>query len=229
MTDANLDTGLQGNTGDLGTGDGTGNGGADFRATLPEGVRDHEAFQSMENLEALTQGYLDLSGKVRELPQLPADVDGYEALPPEGVKLDEGRVNAFKAEAHKLGLTQEQFLGLVNYDVQRAGEATEAMKKQRQVALDAAVVTLKDDWGDKYEENANIAENAVNKLTSPAFQELLIKSGLNDNPIVIHTFHNLGTVLNEDQFVSAQRKASKDRPTGETGKPRLKFPSMEEK
>jgi hypothetical protein len=227
MTELTGDQGLQANTGDLGGEGGTGNGGAEFLATLPEGVRDNEVFQGIESLEGLTQSYLDLHGKAAAMPQVPADADGYEALAPEGVKLDETRVNEFKAEAHKLGLTQEQFIGLVNYDIERSRAATDAHSKARNDALETAVTALKAEWGDKYEENANIAENALNKLTTPAFRELLVSSGLNDNPLVVHTFHNLGIVLSEDQFVSAERKAAGGRPKSEDGKSMLKFKDMD--
>ena len=117
----------------------------------------------------------------------------------------------------------------MNYDVERSRQATEAQKVKRQEALDAAVKSLKDNWGDKYEENATLADNALHKLTSPEFRKLLIATGLNDNPLVVHTFHNLGTVLSEDQFVSAERKAKGGRPKTEAGKPMLDFPSMKDK
>lgn len=231
MTEAIIDAGGKVDTGDLGGGGGGDKGGGEFLATLPEAVRDNEAFSGMESLEGLANTYAELHGKHSELqgkvPQLPESVEGYEAEAVEGFTLNQDRVNEFRAKAHELGLTQAQFQGIIQAELERGVTVRTSLQKQRQDALDTAVNALKTEWGDKYEENVQTAESALNKLTGEEFRALLKTTGLNDNPIVVHTFHNLGTVLSEDQFVSAQRKAQGGRPTGETGKPRLQFESME--
>jgi len=231
MAEAIIGAGGKVDTGDLGGGGGAGEGGSEFLATLPEAVRDNEAFKGMENLEGLANTYAELHRTNSELqgkvPQLPESADGYEAEAVEGFTLNKERVAEFQAKAHELGLTQAQFQGLIQAELERGETVKAGLQKQRQEALDSAVNALKTEWGDKYEANVQTAENALNQLTGEEFRALLKTTGLNDNPIVVHTFHNLGTALSEDQFIGAQRRAAGGRPTGETGKPRLKFQSME--
>lgn len=220
----------------MGNGDGGDGGG--FLATLSEGLQSNELLSSMESADTLAQSYLDLHGKYNELenqhgelrgkiPRAPEKPDDYEFSLPQGYEGNEERLNAFRQRAFNLGLSQEQFTDLLNWDIESDIENANAIAKARANALKETETHLKQEWGDKYEENVEIARNAYEKLTSNEFREIMDRNGLKNDPIVVHTFHNLGIALSEDAFISAQERAKEKRGRGEGDTPMLDFPSMD--
>ena len=51
----------------------------------------------------------------------------YEFTPPDGVEIDEERLEAFGEYAYGLGLSQDQFQKLIEYDIERTANAQQSM------------------------------------------------------------------------------------------------------
>jgi len=230
MSDADNAT-LQGDTESQSQDGGSGEGAVnEFLQTLPGELRDNESLASIDSLETLARNYLELSGTKADLekriPVVPESPDGYAISWPDGFTPNDQRVKAFTVRAHEIGLTQEQVNAIAQFDAESSREAAKAWETRREQALAAAEKSLQDEWGDKYKENVATAENAIERLTSEEFKSLLKQSGLNNNPVVVHTFYSIGQALSEDQFISAAQHGKNRRPIGEDGKPMLKFRDM---
>ena len=51
----------------------------------------------------------------------------YEFTPPDGLEIDEERLEAFGEYAYGLGLSQDQFQKLIEYDIERTANAQQSM------------------------------------------------------------------------------------------------------
>jgi hypothetical protein len=83
-------------------------------------------------------------------------------------KLDDGadnsRLDAMRGEAHKLGITDEQFSGLAQADLAYLSNAQEANVVQAEVTAAEATATLKKEWGAAYDTKVAGIDVAAEKL-----------------------------------------------------------------
>jgi hypothetical protein len=111
----------------------------------------------------------------------------YTFEPPEGLELDEdtkGRIDAFAETAREMGLTQQQYQSLIEYDINRAQQlndvAVEGWDRQVEEWRKSAK-TDKEIGGEKFTENLKVAESAVKQFGDPDLRALL-KSPSPENP-----------------------------------------------
>ena len=96
--------------------------------------------------------------------------------------------------AHKSGLGNEQFASMIE---QVALADAEHVKRQKEIQTQN-MLALKDEWGQSYEQNLQIADiglEAVDKDGS--VRQLLADTGLNNHPVIIKHYHELGAQYRE--------------------------------
>jgi hypothetical protein len=139
---------------------------------------------------------------------------------------------AFREFAHQANLTPAQVQAAYDWylgNILNAGKSFEAMTEERRVK---AVDALKKEWGDKYQENAQLATKAFWYFANEDDMKWFEGSGLGDNPAIIRVFHNIGLRLMDDRMVRDVKppgSAGSQQPVDAYGRARLAYPSMEKK
>lgn len=118
-------------------------------------------------------------------------VDGAEAFKNEGVE------KALADIAHKSGVPKEAFEGIV------AGYY-EQMVEQLRTGMEDGEAALKQEFGDKYDENIKIAQRLCADC-SEEFQELMKTTGLGNNPVMIKEFLSLGRKTLSDSLIKGSQ------------------------
>jgi len=235
-----------------------------WTAQLPDDLKGHDGLTGFQTIGELGKAYLDLHGKSGGAVQLPGEnatedelkaffdrlgrpetSEGYKfeniALPErfrgmeEQFQQDEA---AFKEAAHKLGLNQSQAEGIYSWYFNRLNEADAALTKGAEDYLANAKAQLQKLWGDKAQENVELAHRAALKMGEAAgiseeFQKYLNDSGLGNDPMLIRVFAAAGRGMAEDVAgdtgLKGKAEGQEGFDRGEDGRPILKFPSMEDK
>lgn len=148
-----------------------------------------DAIKSYGELEGL------LGGEKLPLPKTPDDKagwdrvytalgrpdtpDGYQIAAPEGASEgDKAFITGYLQKAHELGLSKAQATELQKWaDTQGAG-ITEAQTREVQQRTDQEIAAVKDDWGNNFNANAEIARRGADAL---GFDKATIDA-LEENP-----------------------------------------------
>jgi hypothetical protein len=113
--------------------------------------------------------------------------DAYAFEPPEGLDLDDetkGRIDAFADTARDMGLTQDQYQALIEYDINRAQQLNDVAVESWDRQVDGWRQSAKADkeiGGEKFAENLKVAENALKQFGDPDLRALF-KSPSPENP-----------------------------------------------
>lgn len=232
---------------------------------LPENLRDNDKLYQYRTLADLSNAYLDLDGKTNGAIQVPGEnasdddwatfynklgrpnkPDDYEfdaVQWPENMannmkELLEEDTKTMKSVFHELGLTAQQAKNLQKKYVEFAFDRFNESEKAKIQMHENAVNSLKKEWGNDYDVNAELAVRAFNRLGELAgikdeFTKFMNNSGLGSNPMFVKIFHVIGKSMQDDKALDSGGTPSsgteKDVPRGPDGRPRLQFPSMEKK
>ena len=125
--------------------------------------------------------------------------DGYEIqLGEEAAKFrNEGIENELKGVAHEMGVSKQAFEAIV-------GKYYETMQMDMAKSLEQGEASLKEEFGDKYDENMNIAQRFAKEACSPEFLEIMDSTGLGNNPVILKEFMNLGKKTMGDTLIKGQ-------------------------
>ena len=113
--------------------------------------------------------------------------DQYAFEAPEGLDLDDetkGRIEAFADTAREMGLTQQQYQSLIEYDLDRSKQLNEAAVEgwtQRVQGWRETAMADKEIGGEAFKENVKIADSAIKQFGDPELRALM-KSPSDDNP-----------------------------------------------
>lgn len=127
----------------------------------------------------------------------------YEFKAPEGVVLDDKRVEKFTAIAKDLKLPADKAQALVDL----ATEVEVARKAEHQAIVAKWVDDVANDkelGGEKLDENLATAMKTYDLLPADeakALKDMLNLSGFGNHPSLIRLFHKVGKALSEDRFV----------------------------
>lgn len=127
----------------------------------------------------------------------------YEFKAPEGVTLDQARVEKFTALAKDLKLPADKAQAVVDLAVDAEVQRAEAFEAQKAVWADE-IANDKVLGGDKLNENLAIAKKAYSLLPAAeaeSFKAMLNASGYGNHPSMVRLLHAVGTALSEDKFV----------------------------
>lgn len=145
----------------------------------------------------------------------PAQAEGapaaYEFTAPDGVTLDEQVVDAFKASAKELNLTNEAAQKLLSSmaPVMAARQADQLQAHQQewrgQAEADQEI------GGVKLTESLATAKKALSAYATPEFVTWLEQTGLGNHPEVIRTFYRAGKAISEDTLVTGTQRPAAQR------------------
>ena len=141
----------------------------------------------------------------------------YEFTPPDGLEIDEERLEAFGEYAHGLGLSQDQFQQLIEYDIERTANAQQSMAESYSERISSWADATKVDkelGGEQLDENLGLAKRAMENFASPELAKLIDTPsadnpdglGLGNHPEVIRLFYRVGKAISESELVTGDSK-----------------------
>ena len=231
--DPNADPDGSGDGGKPG-GDGDGGGGdPSFIDSIPEADREGFGDFQGKTVDEFVKHYKTLQDGKVTVP------DNYEAVESIEIKNQDNYDALTKFCKEDLGLTQGQFAKLLPAMVQRdqavlnefQKSVTDMNDKEIDKLLaeeaDTAKETLTKEWGGDYEKKTAAATGLVAALADEDFVDFLSETGLGNDPRMLKAFYKLSTYISEDNFVEGKVDENDVRRDPQTGKPILKFKSMD--
>lgn len=185
----------------------------DWRASLPEDIRESEALASFGGVGDLAKSYIKtkslVGANVVKLPGKNAEdseIDGFFASigrpeSPEGYELPtEGLAAEISAEdrtaladiAHRSGLNQVQAARLTRAYTEFVKGMYDEMGTKAESEQKENIQTLKTEFGAAFEEKMQLATTAINKYGGEKLAEKLKAVGLHTDPDIIRAFSMVG-------------------------------------
>ncbi len=169
-----------------------------------------DAVKSYREMEKMSSGRVKMptpESSAEEIRQFysksgcPENPDGYELVVPEDAEVfrDEATEKALAGVAHEYGVSKQAFEKIV-------GAYYEKMATDLRVGMEQGTATLKEEFGDKYDENIKIAQRLCGEC-SEEFQNLMTTTGLGNNPIMIKEFLALGKKTLSDTLIKGDTVA----------------------
>ena len=205
---------------------------SDFRASLPEDLREHSALQPIQDVENLAKAYVNASSMIgRDKVVIPAEnssandwnevytrlgrpesPDGYQIDAGEGA--DENMLGWFHQAAHDIGLNNTQAQKLVTAYNELTSSQSEGINENTQLAFDETVKELKGEWGAAFDDKVTNAGAAFAHFGGDdAFTELVLENGMRvgDHPGFLKAWAQaaefITSKVSEDQFVGVEKTA----------------------
>ena len=163
-----------------------------------------DALKSYTELEKMSSGRVKMPTPESSAEEIrafyaktgcPENPEGYESPVVEGAEAfkNEGMEKDLAVIAHEMGVSKQGFEAIV-------GKYYEAMADQLRVGMETGTAQLKEEFGDKYDENIKIAQRLCGEC-SEEFQELMTTTGLGNNPVMIKEFLALGKKTLSDTLI----------------------------
>ena len=135
-----------------------------------------------------------------------------EDLAEKGVKLDEDTIEAFKAAAKDIKLTQEQFDAVVRYDLERSQNATDTAVKfwtDRVQSWRDSAKTDKEFGGEHYEANVQTAQKAIAKFGDADLKAIMQSPSeanpeglaIGNHPAMLRFLNRIGRVIGDPSLI----------------------------
>jgi hypothetical protein len=197
---------------------------ADWRSSLPAELKEHPSLKDLKDVPSLATKLINAEklvgakgiikpgkdAKPEEWDSYynalgrPEKIDGYK-LPeqgmPEGIAFDESRLNKYREAAHKLGLTDQQFSGMARMYAEDVHGFQQSQGATSQQAIASNVQALKQKWGAAYEQNDQLATDAIMAFGGQELFDLLRQNpSLSTNPMLVEAFAKMGREIKEDEI-----------------------------
>lgn len=183
----------------------------EFLNLLPEEIRDHPSLTSINDVQNLGRSFVNAQRLIGAdkipFPKNPTEEDmnnifsrlGRPETPedygikPDGKYLHEGVIKTFSDVAHKLGLTTDQAVGVLNYYTSSIDQSNEMTSKQAVAAAQQTEATLKAEWGQAYEDKIAEANETFTKFASTDLLQMKLEDGtkIGNHPDFIKAFANI--------------------------------------
>lgn len=194
---------------------------AAFLNALPEDIRGESVFKDIPDVPTLGKNYLNaqrLIGTKRlpvpekswteaqwnefyaqtGRPELPEKYSVPEIKMEPGLELDGEKLTKVKTHFHRLGLSDSQARGVMEYYMNTMNEGAKAQSTSQMTAVAGAQAALKQEWGDKYDANIDLAKAVVRKFGDEQFMQYIEGSGMGNNPQLIKMLAKVGGMIVED-------------------------------
>lgn len=164
-----------------------------------------------ENGDASPQGVAQDPAAGQSADNQPVE---YTFSAPDGVELDSGALEEFKALAAEAKLPPE----LAQKGVDIAVKLMQTWEQKQQEAVEAQVKEWESEAfrrfgnGDKtrFEAELTVAQTAIARFGTNEFKELIATTRIGSHPEFIAFAHAIGKAMAEDTFVSSSRSSSPD-------------------
>jgi len=192
-----------------------------FLATLPEDIRAEPSLKTIADVPTLAKSYVNAQKLIgtKRLPTPEAswgesqwnefyDAAGRPKTPDlypvpdvkleDGLSLDKDRLTKFQQQAHKLGLNASQGRGVLEYYMNVMNETMQAQKSSTAQSAAAAEVELKQEWGDKFDANVDLAKGVIRKFGDEKIMSY-IEGGMGNNTQLVRLLSKIGSLMIEDK------------------------------
>lgn len=191
-----------------------------FIDTLPEPLRDSKKLAEFRDIGSLAQSYLNLESKLGKQVTIPSKddspevwdkfysrtgrpktADEYALAPFTGYKPDPVFDAAFKAQAHREGLSAKAAQSLYATVTQRLAQDEDARTAEVIRKREGALQALKATLGEQYEPSITAAQKTYASVFSPEARAVLRAAGLEDDPRIIADLVKLGALFGQDKMI----------------------------
>lgn len=130
----------------------------------------------------------------------PEKVDGYSVKAFAG--LNDEQYNSLREAAHRAGITDKQFTELAKWNEDLGNAIDEQLKNQVQMEEAEQKAKIKQEWGAAYDQNLQLAKEAVQKLgwTNDQVNAMQLALGFDG---VLKLAHQIGKAIGEGTFISS--------------------------
>lgn len=145
----------------------------------------------------------------------PESPDKYEVTLPEGVQVDEQRLNMAKEVGHKIGLNNQQIQALAEFDATYQQQALEEYNKEVATKREQEMNLLEKEWGNHFEERAELGRRFVRSNVPEGMDKNQTLEAIEDaigTAATLKLFANAGEKFKEDSVPDS----GADRPFGYT-------------
>jgi hypothetical protein len=193
---------------------------------LPEELGNHSIWKKYSNPVDLAKGAINaqtMAGKKaeefwkseepndiakrNEIMGIPASADAYniQYQAPEGVDVDEERINAFKQIAFENGLSEKAANSLIAWEIEKTEQALKDYESEYEQSLDQAEAELREVWkGDDYEYNVAKVTNAMDYLDLGEFKE---DPGIANNAKFIKALYDkIVPLIDNDELIESKNQ-----------------------
>lgn len=129
------------------------------------------------------------------------------------------QLDNFADFATTIGISQDQFQQLIDYQQDRAASAMESVSGEYVARANSWAEDTKMDTelgGEKLNENLSVAKGAMEKFMSPSMGQMLgmpseenpVGMGLGNHPEVIRLFYRIGKAMQDSELILGDGKAS---------------------
>ena len=222
-----------------GTGAAGGGTPPDWRASLPEDIRGEASLATIPSVAELAKGYVhaqrlvgtdkipapqktwqkaqwdEFFGKIGR-PAEPGAYKFSDVKVESGVAVDQEKLTALRAKFHEIGLTNDQADQIYKYYLGSIDATAQSEKNAAQSRQQAAINTLKQEFGADFDNNVALAKAVVQQHGSPELVQFLNESGLGDHPQLVKFLYRVSKITAEDTARSGTS------PTALTGAPQAK-------
>lgn len=211
-----------------GAGDATAVAEPSWRDTLPDEIKSDKSISEMEDVSALAKSYIHArekataqgviipgkgasEGEFNEFytklgrPPTAAEYELPQDGMPEGFQQDDARLKTMQEKAFALGITKQQFAGLVRADAEVVEELTKTGQTAQEAQRAEWQSQIKEKLGAAFEQDLNLAKSAVMSFGGEELRTLLNESGLGDHPAMVTAFAAIGRAVAEDEVIGRGR------------------------
>lgn len=138
---------------------------------------------------------------------LPDDPSEYEWSPPEEVELDSEKHEEAKQKLHELGLTKDQFQGVMDLYAGEIQNSVEQAQQNQEQERKETTEALREEWGDEFDKRLDRAQKQIQKA---GLGERLKELGLGNNKEVLKMFEQAARATSEDSLEGRQTQKGID-------------------
>ena len=194
----------------------------DWRAALPEELRDDPSLKDIPDVGALAKSYVHAQKLVgadklvipkEDAPKeewdrffaklgRPDAPDGYELPVPDEAKelVDDSVAEVFRKAAYEAGLSKSQAAKLWEAVVEHNTGEANAIEQALDELRESGEKALRAEWGPAYEQHVELAAKAVMELGGEELVKFLDETGLGNSPELVKAFAKVGKMLADDSL-----------------------------
>ena len=191
---------------------------------LPEDLQGNELLSEYKTPAELANAFIEKHTAHTELAGKYAAPESPDAYKLEIENAEESK--AFREMAHRLGMPQAMAQSLAEEMNKVNTEMNETQEKVLGEARDAAVESLKKDWGDDFDGKVEGAKKIVRTLGDENLAKWLDETHLGDVVPFVRFCQKVSTLISEDSLEEGGHKVEPER--SEDGRLMLKYATMEE-
>lgn len=134
------------------------------------------------------------------VPEKPEDYK----LTVKGKTFSDDNVSNFQKLAHEQWLTPKQAQAILDNAQTSASVLQKSTVADSQKAANDAEAAMRQEWGDKYDQNLSVMQRGWRAFGDPELAKVLNETGVGNSPAVAKLLFKLGSLVQEDRGVGGQ-------------------------